>query len=87
MNKESIIKEISKNTSLTQKECKLCLEAFIDVVNNSLRCGDMVTLKGFGRFDVRTRKSRIVVNPITKQKIIVPNKNVVKFNASKSIIN
>ena len=86
MNKKLIIKEISKNTSLTQKDCKLCLNAFIDVVNNSLRSGDIVNINGFGKFDVQTRKARLGFNPKTMQKILIPNKNIVKFKAYKSVI-
>ena len=87
MNKSLIIKEISKSTSLTQKDCKLCLNAFIDIVNNSLRCGDIVNINGFGKFDIKKRKARIGTNPKTLQKIIIPNKNIVRFKAYKGIIN
>ena len=86
MNKNLIIKEIAKNTSISQKDCKLCLNAFIDIVNNSLRTGDVVNINGFGKFDIKTRKARIGVNPKTMQKIIIPNKNVVKFKAYKNIM-
>ena len=86
MNKNLIIKEIARNTTLTQKDCKLCLNAFIDIVNNSLRSGDVVNINGFGKFDIQTRKARVGVNPKTMQKIIIPNKNVVKFKAFKNII-
>ena len=86
MNKSLLIKEISKSTRLTQKDCKLCLDAFIDIVNNSLRSGDMVNINGFGKFDVKTRKTRMGVHPQTLQKIIIPNKNVVKFKAYKTVI-
>lgn len=86
MNKNLIIKEIAKQTTLTQKDCKLCLNAFIDIVNNSLRSGDIVNINGFGKFDVKTKKARVGVNPKTMQKIIIPNKNIVKFKAFKNLI-
>ncbi len=86
MNKNLIIKEISKSTTLSQKDCKLCLNAFIDIVNNSLRSGDIVNINGFGKFDIKTRKARVGFNPKTMQKIIIPNKNIVKFKAYKNII-
>ena len=79
MTKSSIVKEISKNTNLTQKECRLCLDSFIDIVNESLKKGDIVTINGFGKFNVKTRKSHMGFNPRTREKIVVPNKNVVDF--------
>ena len=44
MNKSLLIKEISKDKKLTKKDCKLCLNSFIDIVNNSLKQGDIVTI-------------------------------------------
>ena len=79
MNKNLLVKEISKSTNLTQKDCKLCLNAFIDIVNNSLKQGDIVSINGFGKFNVKTRKSRVGFNPKTREKIVIPNKNVVNF--------
>ena len=87
MNKNLIIKEISKNTTLTQRDCKECLNAFIEIVNNSLRNGDVVNINGFGKFDLKTRKARVGLNPKTMEKIIIPNKNVVKFKAFKNMMN
>ncbi len=81
MNKNLLVREISKNTNLTQKDCKLCLNAFVDIVNNSLKKGDIVTINGFGKFNVKTRKSRVGFNPKTLQKIIIPNKEVINFKS------
>ena len=87
MNKSLLIKEISKDTKLTQKDCKLCLNSFIDIVNNSLKQGDIVTISGFGKFNVKLRKSHVGFNPKTRDKIVVPNKNIVNFKYYKEIQN
>ena len=87
MNKNMLIKEISKETKLTQKECKLCLNSFIDIVNCSLKKGDIVSINGFGKFNVKLRKSRVGFNPKTREKIVIPNKNIVNFKYYKEIAN
>ena len=87
MNKTLLVKEISKETKLTQKDCKLCLDAFIDIVRNSLNQGDIVAISGFGKFNVKQRKSHMGFNPKTREKVVVPNKNVVNFKYYSEIAN
>ena len=87
MNKNMIVKQISKETNLTQKDCKLCLNSFIDIVNSSLKQGDIVSINGFGKFNVKLRKSRVGFNPKTGEKIVIPNKNIVNFKYYKSVEN
>lgn len=85
MNKNILIKEVSKQTKITNKDCKVCVEALLDIITKSLKVGDDVALKGFGSFLVATKKGRYYVNPQTKNKTFVKTKNVVKFKPSKQI--
>jgi nucleoid DNA-binding protein len=42
MNNSELIKKISFNSKLSQKDCKLCLEAFKEVIKDSLKKGEKV---------------------------------------------
>ena len=50
MNKTEFINEINSKTGLTKKDCKLCLNAIIDVIKSALSQGGSVTLSNFGKF-------------------------------------
>ena len=66
MNKSDLIAEIAAKTGSTKKDAEATLNAFVDVVTESLVKGDKVQLVGFGSFEVRKRAARKGRNPQTK---------------------
>lgn len=84
MNKQEIVKELSKKTKLTQKECANCLNALTELVTNTLKRGDSVNLVGFGKFQVKHRTARRTFNPHTKRQIMLPASKVPQFKAGKA---
>ena len=49
---------------------------------DSLDEGNSLSIKGFGNFDVKKKLERVVVNPVSKQKMLVPPKLVLSFKPS-----
>ena len=47
--------------------------------------GESVSVAGFGSFEVKKRLERIMVNPSTGQRMIVPPKLVLNFKPAASI--
>ena len=84
MNKEELVKEISKKTKLSQKVSADVLSALIDTVQKTVSKGKKVTLVGFGIFEARKRAARTGRNPRTNQVIKIPAKTVPAFSAGKS---
>ncbi len=84
MNKEELVKEISKKTKLSQKVSADVLSALIDTVQKTVSKGKKVTLVGFGTFEARKRAARTGRNPRTNQVIKIPAKTVPAFSAGKS---
>ncbi len=87
MNKTEFVKEISKQTKLTQKDCNNCLNAITSIIQKSLQCGDNVNLIGFGKFEVRERNARRSFNPQTKKITVIPSSKVPTFKAGKTLKN
>ena len=58
MNKSDLIAAIAAKTGSTKKDAEATLNAFVDVVTDSLVKGDKVQLVGFGSFEVRKRAAR-----------------------------
>ncbi len=85
MNKLEIIRSLSKKSSISQKDCKLVLDKFAELVADSLRDGESISLFGFGKFDVKFKNARKTYNPITKSNIIIPASKVPVFRAGKNL--
>ncbi len=85
MNKMELIKSLSAESKLTQKDCALCLNALTNLVGKTLKSGENVSLVGFGKWEVKHRKSRKSYNPITKKQIKLPASKLPVFKAGKSL--
>ena len=84
MNKKELIKSASAKTRLTQRETLNCLNAITEIIYDTLKRGEVVRLLGFGKFEVRDRAERVSVNPITKQRMVIPSKIVPSFKTGKA---
>lgn len=85
MNKAELIKKIAEKAELSQSDSKKVLEATIDAIKEALATNDSVSLIGFGTFSVAERPAREGFNPLTKEKIQIAAKKVVKFKASEAL--
>lgn len=85
MNKSELIKQVAKQSKLTQAECNKCLQAFKEVLTGSLRRGEMVKLVGFGRFYVRHYPKRQGYNPKTGKTCAISARYLPVFRASPAL--
>ena len=85
MNKSELIAAIAAKTGETKKSAEATLNAFVDVVTESLVEGDKVQLVGFGSFEVRKRAARKGRNPQTKEEIKIPASKAPVFKAGKAL--
>lgn len=85
MNKSELIKAMSEESGLTQKDAEKSLNAFIKIVTESLKKGDEIVLTGFGAFSVTRRNARIGMDFKTKKAIKIPASRGVKFKSGKSL--
>ena len=83
MNKEELVKEISKKSKVSQKMAGDVLAAILDAVSKAVAKGNKVTLVGFGTFERRARAARTGRNPQTGAKIKIAAKKVPAFSAGK----
>ena len=83
MNKEELVKEISKRTKVSQKQSSEILTAILDTIEKTISKGKKVTLVGFGTFEARKRAARTGRNPQTGKELKIPAKTVPVFSAGK----
>lgn len=85
MNKSELVKAMSDETGLTQKDVEKVLNSFVNQVSNALANKDKVQLVGFGTFETRERAERTGVNPQTKEQIKIPATTAPAFKAGKAL--
>mgnify|MGYP000174324178 FL=1 len=85
MNKTELIAAIAAKTGETKKDAEATLNAFVNVVSETLAKGDKVQLVGFGSFEVRKRAARKGRNPRTKEEIKIPASKAPVFKAGKAL--
>ena len=85
MNKSELIAAIATKTGETKKDAEATLNAFVNVVSETLAKGDKVQLVGFGSFEVRKRAARKGRNPQTKEEIKIPASKATVNKARKAL--
>ena len=81
MNKTELIEKIAACSGLSKDASKKAIEATILALKDALKAGDKISLVGFGTFSVGERPAREGINPLTKEKIQIAAKKVIKFKA------
>jgi DNA-binding protein HU-beta len=80
MNKQELIEALAAKLGTGKSEAEKALQAFVEVITNSLRTGNEVNISGFGAFSVADRAARMGVNPQNPaQKIQIAAVKVPKF--------
>lgn len=83
MTKADIVVEISKQTGIDKVTVLETVEAFMDVVKNSVSNNQNVSLRDFGNFIVKKRAQKLARNIGKGTSIIVPAHYVPVFKPSK----
>ncbi|MDL2224627.1 HU family DNA-binding protein [Eubacteriales bacterium OttesenSCG-928-M02] len=85
MNKTQFIAAVAEKSGMSKKDADVAVNAFIDVVADTLKKGEKVQIIGFGNFEVRNRPERKGINPATKQPITIAASKSPVFKAGKGL--
>jgi len=80
MTRSELISNLAtKHPQLTASDVQLAVKTIINSINNQLKDGGRVEIRGFGSFSVRTRPARLGRNPMTGEKVQVPERGTLYF--------
>lgn len=79
MNNKDFIAELSQRSGYSQDNTQRLVRCVIEAMASRFDEGESVTVLSFGSFELKNRMERIVVNPSTGQKMMVPPKLVLVF--------
>ena len=85
MNNKELINELAEESGYTKEDSQRLVKSLIDTMSEDFEKGENVTISGFGTFEVKKRMERVLVNPTTGKKMLVPPKLILGFKPSNSI--
>ena len=86
MTKADIINEISYKTDIDRRLVLKSVEAFMEVVKDSLAGGDNVYLRGFGSIILKKRAEKKARNISKNTTIMIPEHNIPYFKPAKEFL-
>jgi DNA-binding protein HU-beta len=85
MNKTELIGSLSEETMFSKRDVSRVLESLVRIMVRELKKGNRLQWSGFGTFSVAKRPARLGINPVTKQRINLPETKVPKFKPGKQL--
>lgn len=82
MTRSQLIAKVSKQTGVSPASIENVLNCFVENIIESLQQGEKVTIAGFGRFEMRQRKTKAYTNPKTKTQSQLKPTSIPGFKAS-----
>lgn len=82
MNNKELIGELSRRLGYTNKDAARLLTSVTGIMGEELQEGKVIAIQDFGTFEVKKKMERITVNPVTKQRFLVPPKLILNFRPS-----
>ncbi len=82
LNNKEFISELSNRLNYTIKDTSDLVQLVTAAMIEQLQAGNIVSIQGFGSFEVKKKMERILVNPVTKKRLLIPPKLVLTFKPS-----
>jgi nucleoid DNA-binding protein len=81
MTKKEIARKISEHFGINQLLALEAVQMVFDSIIETLANEGRIELRNFGVFEVKRRRARQARNPLTGEKVSVPERSVVTFKA------
>jgi DNA-binding protein HU-beta/integration host factor subunit alpha len=82
MNNKQFIAELANRMGYSVQDTQKMMYQVIDAMGDSFIEGNAVTVQNFGSFEVKKKLERIMTNPVTGQRMLVPPKLTLGFKIS-----
>lgn len=87
VNKDSLTEALSTKFNLKKKYAAELVDEIFEEMAQALVSEGTVEITGFGKFVIFDRKSRMGINPVTKERMEIPSTKLPKFKPSQTLKN
>ena len=84
MNNKDFITELADRSGFSADDTQRMVDFVIETMGDHFQEDDSVLIPSFGTFEVKKKMERIMVNPSTGQRMLVPPKLVLNFKPNVS---
>lgn len=85
MNNKEFIAALAAKAGYSQEDTQKLVKTTLAAMADNFESGEPVQVSGFGTFEVKKRLERVMVNPSTGLRMLVPPKLVLNFKPTASI--
>lgn len=85
MNNKEYITELAQQSGFSQEETQKLVHHVVDAMITQFDNNEPVVIPSFGTFEVKKRMERVVINPVSKKRQLVPPKLVLNFRPVPSV--
>lgn len=85
MNNKEIIASLAKRTGCKASKAQNMMNTLIAAMGDTFMEGDAIQINNLGSFEVKKKMERIITNPSTGQRMLVPPKLVLTFKPIPSL--
>ena len=79
MNNKDFIAELAQRTGYSAEDTQRFVNSIVEAMGDHFQESDNVVIPSFGSFEVKKKLERVMVNPSTGQRMLVPPKMVLNF--------
>lgn len=87
MIKVDIINEVSRVAGITKVKSEVAVDAVFEAMRMSMQRAERIELRGFGVFQIKSRKRGIGRNPRTGKEVPIPPGRTIRFKPGKDLQN
>jgi DNA-binding protein HU-beta/integration host factor subunit alpha len=84
MNNKEFIAELAERTGYSVKDTQKLASNLIDALGDAFQEDNSVLVPNFGVFETKKKMERVMVNPATGQRMLVPPKLVLSFKPNQT---
>ncbi len=81
MSKPELVEYVAETANVSKAEASRVVDAVLAGITEGLKKDGKVAFVGFGTFSSKKRAAREGINPLTKEPMKIPAKNVISFKA------
>lgn len=82
LNTKELTIEMANRLQISGEEVNALFLALSNNIGDELCKGNLVSVSGFGVFEARRKKERIFVDPVSKERLMSPPKQILAFKMS-----
>lgn len=85
MNNKDFIAEVARRSGMTSKVASSLLATLVSEMSDKLEDGNIISVQNIGTFEVKKKQERVVTNPSTMQRMLVPPKLIINFKPASAL--